>query len=151
MSPWWRPAGGEPDQAAVVPVRRRNGEIEVCLIRRRGSRQWGIPKGHIENGDTPDEAALTEAREEAGLVGRIDGPAVGTYSYWKWEGRLTVCVYVGRVREVLAVWDEMDVRERRWTTLDEAGRLLERHPVASLWNAVAEAISRSDGESRHDT
>ena len=139
----WLAGSREPDQAATVPVRARKGEVEVCLIRRRGARYWGIPKGHIENGDTPIEAALTEAREEAGLVGQIDGPSAGSYRYWKWEGRLTVCVYVMTVLEVLPVWDEMDIRERRWTTLDDAGHLLERHPVSALWNAIVTAAARS--------
>jgi phosphohistidine phosphatase len=134
---------GEPDQAAAVPIRIRDGEVEVCLIRRRGMRGWGIPKGHIENGDTAVEAAINEAREEAGLVGRIDDPAVGTYSYSKWEGRLTVCVYVMHVLDVLPVWEEIDVRERSWTTLDEAGRRLEHHPVSPLWTAIAAVAIRS--------
>ena len=139
----WLTVSREPDQAAVVPIQRRNGQAQVCLIRRRGGRDWGIPKGHIENGDTPVEAALAEAREEAGLVGRIEGPSVGTYSYWKWEGRLTVCVYVMTVLDVLPVWDEMDVRERRWTTLDDARHLLERHPVSPLWRMIEAAAARS--------
>jgi 8-oxo-dGTP pyrophosphatase MutT (NUDIX family) len=139
----WLTASREPDQAAAVPIQWRSGQRQVCLIRRRGTRDWGIPKGHIENGDTPGEAALTEAREEAGLVGRIDGSSVGTYSYWKWEGRLTVCVYVMTVLDVLPVWDEMDVRERRWTTLDDARRLLERHPVSALWRTIETVAARS--------
>jgi 8-oxo-dGTP pyrophosphatase MutT (NUDIX family) len=143
MRRWWSTSSGEPDQAGSVPVQWRNGELHVCLIRRLGARGWGIPKGHIEDGDTPVETALTEAREEAGLVGRIDDPLVGTYSYWKWEGRLTVAVYVMQVVHMLSVWDEMDIRERRWTTLDEAGRLLEPHPVSPLWRTIASVATRS--------
>jgi ADP-ribose pyrophosphatase YjhB (NUDIX family) len=126
----------EPDQAAAVPVRRTAGELQICLIRRQGVRRWGIPKGFIDEGHTAAQAALTEAREEAGLIGRIDGPAVGTYRYSKWGGRLIVAVYVMQVESALPVWEEMDVRERRWTTLAEAERLLERHPVSSLWDAI---------------
>jgi 8-oxo-dGTP pyrophosphatase MutT (NUDIX family) len=119
-----------------VPVRRTEGEVQICLIRRQGGR-WGIPKGFIEDGDTPVDTALTEAREEAGLIGRIDEPSVGTYEYSKWGGRLIVAVYVMRVDDALPVWEEMDLRERRWTTLAKAERLLDRHPVRSLWDAIA--------------
>jgi phosphohistidine phosphatase len=126
----------EPDQAAAVPVREADGRVEICLIRRHGQRRWGIPKGFIDDGDTPMEAALNEAREEAGLIGRIDGPAVGTYEYSKWGDHLSVAVFVMRVREALPVWDEMDVRERRWMTIPEAGRLLEQHPVSPLWDDI---------------
>jgi 8-oxo-dGTP pyrophosphatase MutT (NUDIX family) len=119
-----------------VPVRGTGGDLQVCLIRRQGARRWGIPKGYIDNGDTAAETALTEAREEAGLIGRIDGPAVGAYEYSKWGDLLIVAVFVMRVRDALPLWDEMDVRERRWTTLAEAERLLDRHPVWPLWSNI---------------
>ena len=127
----------EPDQAAVVPVRRTAGDLEVCLIRRHGLRRWGIPKGFVDDADTPAQAALTEAREEAGLIGRIDGSSVGTYEYSKGGDRLIVAVYVMRVTDALPVWEEMDRRERRWMTLAEAARQLERHPVGSLWDRIS--------------
>jgi 8-oxo-dGTP pyrophosphatase MutT (NUDIX family) len=126
----------DPDQAAVVPVRRTAGDLEVCLIRRHGVRRWGIPKGFVDDAATAADAALTEAREEAGLIGRIDGPCIGTYEYSKWGDRLIVAVYVMRVSDALPVWEEMDLRERHWATLTDAGRLLERHPVSSLWDVI---------------
>lgn len=131
-------------------MRRTGGELQICLIRRRGGR-WGIPKGFIENGDTPADTALIEAREEAGLVGRIDGSSVGTYQYSKWGGRLIVAVYVMRVKDALPIWEEMDARERRWVTLAKAERLLERHPVLSLWDVISPRLDsirsgRGDGD-----
>jgi 8-oxo-dGTP pyrophosphatase MutT (NUDIX family) len=131
----------EPDQVAVVPVRQTAGDLEVCLIRRQGVRRWGIPKGFIDDGDTPTRAALAEAREEAGLIGRIHGPAVGTYEYSKWGGRLIVAVYVMRVKDELPVWEEMDWRERRWARLAKAERLLTRHPVQPLWAIIGRRLA----------
>jgi 8-oxo-dGTP pyrophosphatase MutT (NUDIX family) len=123
------------DQAAVIPIRSQSDGIQVCLIRRHGTRRWGIPKGYIDGDDTPEQAALTEAREEAGLIGEIEG-SVGTYSYAKWGGRLIVGVYMMRVIDVLPFWDEMDFREREWVTVTEAERRLKRHPVWPLWGTI---------------
>jgi 8-oxo-dGTP pyrophosphatase MutT (NUDIX family) len=124
--------GATPRQVAVVPVRRTGGELEICLIRRTDSRRWGIPKGFVDRGDTPEQAALNEAHEEAGLKGEIVAGVVGTYEYEKWDTDLTVAVYVMRVRDVDKKWREMSFRERRWTSVAKADRLLAKHPVRRL-------------------
>ena len=51
--------GGVP-YAALIARRNRAGRIEWCL-----------PKGHLENGETPQQAALREVAEETGIRGRI--------------------------------------------------------------------------------
>jgi 8-oxo-dGTP pyrophosphatase MutT (NUDIX family) len=130
-----------PDQAAVVPFRGAGDAVEICLIRRRGTERWGIPKGYIDGDDSPADAALTEAREEAGLIGRVEGAAVGTYEYSKLGDDLTVAVFVMRADEALPVWEEMDLRERRWVTLAVAARLLAQHPVSVLWDRIHRRVA----------
>lgn len=127
-------------QVAVIAVRQKARDVEICLIRRRYSDRWGVPKGFIDPGDTPEEAALTEADEEAGLLGEILGRAIGTYEYEKRGESLTVAVYVMLVTDARKRWSEMAFRERGWFALDEAARLLKRHPVAALWPRVVREI-----------
>jgi phosphohistidine phosphatase len=119
-------------QAAAIAVRRLRQGFEVCLIRKRESAKWGIPKGIVDPGHTPEQTALLEAREEAGIEGRLLGDAVGMYSYRKWGTELTVVVYLMEVLEEHAEWDEAHHRVRRWTSFREAVTLLERHPVRPL-------------------
>jgi 8-oxo-dGTP pyrophosphatase MutT (NUDIX family) len=135
--------GVTPRQVAVVPVRRINRAVEICLILRHDSRKWGIPKGFIDRGDTPEQAALNEAREEAGLKGEIVGSAIGTYEYQKWEADLTVAVYVMNVREVDAKWLEMSFRKRRWTSLAKAEELLAKHPVRAFLPDAIEHLTKA--------
>lgn len=129
-----------PRQVAVIAVRRKARDVEICLIRRRYSERWGVPKGFIDPGDTPEEAALTEADEEAGLLGEILGRSIGSYEYHKRGESLRVAVYVMLVTEARKRWSEMAFRERGWFALDEAARLLKRHPVAALWPRVVREI-----------
>jgi 8-oxo-dGTP pyrophosphatase MutT (NUDIX family) len=129
-----------PEQAAAFPVRRVGRAIQVCLVRRKTAGSWGIPKGIVDPGDTHEETALNEAREEAGISGRLLGKAVGTYRYRKWGTKLTVAVYVMEVLHQEARWEEAPIRERMWTTLEEALDLLSDHPMAPLLDRVKEVI-----------
>ena len=43
-----------------------------CLIVQHG-REWVFPKGHIEQDETPEQAAIREVREETGIQIAIDG------------------------------------------------------------------------------
>lgn len=121
-----------PHQAAAIAVRRHGRDLQVCLIRRRNATTWGVPKGLIDPGETPEETALKESWEEAGLRGRVIGNAIGTYTYAKWGTTFLVAVYVMEVLETTDTWEEAELRERRWTSFDAANSLLEDHPVRSL-------------------
>ena len=109
---------------------------QVCLIRRKTSAKWSIPKGYIERGQNHTQAALAEAHEEAGLDGCLKGDIIGTYEYEKGPLHLTVAVYVMEVIEERTTWREMRWRERRWYSIEEAGALLERHHVSALYDRI---------------
>jgi 8-oxo-dGTP pyrophosphatase MutT (NUDIX family) len=138
-----RRGGKTPEQVAVFAIRRRNGNVEVCLIRRKGSRMWSIPKGFIDPGDTPEQAVLTEAHEEAGLQGRVKRGVIGTYSYEKRGAGFTVAVYVMEVMKTQSRWMEESFRERRWTPLAEATSLLAKHPVRRVWSRAKPLLTNS--------
>lgn len=47
----------------------------------KGETLWGFPKGLVEEGETPEQAAIREVREETGLDAEICGPAEEV-GYW---------------------------------------------------------------------
>ena len=54
--------------AGGIVVRHDDGAHCVLLIR-DSYRNWGFPKGHVEPGEAPPDAALREVAEETGLSG----------------------------------------------------------------------------------
>jgi 8-oxo-dGTP pyrophosphatase MutT (NUDIX family) len=121
-----------PQQAAAIPIRRRGDGLQICLIRKRLSGTWGIPKGTVDSGQTHETTALKEAWEEAGVRGRLIGDPLGTYKYEKYGRPLTVMVYVMEVLEHHHDWEEAGIRERKWASLEEAGLLLIEHPALAF-------------------
>lgn len=73
--------------AGCVVYRTENGVTEVVLIQPRDREAWALPKGFIERGETTENAAIRETREETGLTGTLK-EKIDTikYSYTaKWE------------------------------------------------------------------
>jgi len=73
------------EQAGALCFRQveSGGEPEVLLISSRRTGDWGIPKGHMESGETASEGAVREAFEEAGVRGIVTRDPVGSFSYQK--------------------------------------------------------------------
>jgi phosphohistidine phosphatase len=111
-------------QAAVIPYRIRKERIEVALVTTSKGKGWIVPKGSVDEGEHPRQAAIREAEEEAGLLGVVPRKRIGRYLRVKGNHRCQVDVYLMRVTEVLESWLEDKLRRRRWMHAPEAaGRL----------------------------
>ncbi len=74
----------EETSAGGLVVDRSAGLPRVALIGRldrRGRLLWSLPKGHVEAGETHEDAAVREVEEETGIRGRVLA-ALGTIDYW---------------------------------------------------------------------
>lgn len=64
------------DLAAEVPLGALIGRTD-----RQGRLLWSLPKGHIEAGETAEQAAVREVAEETGISGEIVAE-LGTIEFW---------------------------------------------------------------------
>jgi 8-oxo-dGTP pyrophosphatase MutT (NUDIX family) len=67
--------------AGGVVLRWIDGEPAVLLIR-DPYRNWGLPKGHLEEGEDARQAAVREVGEETGLDRLEVGPEVATINWF---------------------------------------------------------------------
>ena len=60
--------------AGGVVHRSVDGETEILLVHRRVPVLWALPKGTPDSGETIEETALRETREETGIEVEIEAP-----------------------------------------------------------------------------
>ena len=128
-------------QSAVIPIRRRDGALDVLMITSRSGKRWVVPKGVVEPDLSPADSAANEAWEEAGVRGSVRPGTVGTYQYQKWNGTCTVEVFVLDVERVEDTWPEQDLRQRRWVDVNEAADLVKEEGLAAMIRALGPAGS----------
>ncbi len=100
------------------------GKRRYLILRHRNGEHWSLPKGHIEPGESEQEAALREAQEETGIsdIELVPGfRAVSRYSFFR-QGvpvEKEVVYFLGRT-------DQTDVRlskehvDWRWADYEAA-------------------------------
>jgi 8-oxo-dGTP pyrophosphatase MutT (NUDIX family) len=108
----------------------RDGECVVIVPTRPaadGSKVLALPKGHPEEGESPEDAALREVREEAGVEATMR-EKLGDVRYWYQRGgrRIAKTVAFFMLDYVSGELDDHDheVEHARWMPLEEAAASL---------------------------
>ncbi len=99
----------------------------IGRLDRRGRLLWSLPKGHIETGETAEQAAVREVEEETGIIGRVLAP-LGTIDFWfvAEDRRVHKTVHHYLMRALGGELSDADVEvaEVAWVPLDELERRL---------------------------
>mmetsp|Transcript_7486 Transcript_7486/g.22731 ORF Transcript_7486/g.22731 Transcript_7486/m.22731 type:complete len:139 (+) Transcript_7486:251-667(+) len=125
--------------AGCVPVKHdvENSTTQVLMITsRKKSSRWIFPKGKLEDGETEEETAAREAKEEGGVVGTI----CRRIQYTSGGSKFPV-MFILNVQALMDDWLEDAERQRRWFPMEEALHILRADSERPELYAV---LSRAD-------
>ncbi len=130
-------------QVAALPLRlAKNGAIEILLVTSRDTGRWIIPKGWPSKRLKDSKAAAREAREEAGVKGKILRKAIGSYHYIKRElgngAIIEVRVFLLKVSKHYKRWPEKRERRRAWFDIEDAARRVSDPELSTLIGMLQE-------------
>jgi 8-oxo-dGTP pyrophosphatase MutT (NUDIX family) len=111
--------------AGGVLYRPTAAGVEILLASRRtrsGDLVWGLPKGLVEKGESPEDTAVREVLEETGFEGKVQD-SLGEIGYWYvWEGvrvRKTVHFFLMEAVAGDASRRDREMEEVAWFPLAE--------------------------------
>jgi len=137
------------EQAGAIVVRPGKAAPRVLLVTaRRNPRNWIFPKGHIEKGESRQDAAVREAREEAGVDGTVSGSA-GTMAFEFGSNTYRVHYFVILTDDP---GEEREGRRLRWCRYKQALRKLTytetRDLLEDAWPRIEAAVASQPRSAR---
>jgi 8-oxo-dGTP pyrophosphatase MutT (NUDIX family) len=128
-------------------IYRWHGSTPHVLLIRDSYRNWGFPKGHLEEGETPDAAALREVEAETGLAHLVLGPRLQTIDwFFRARGRLIhkYCHFylIESPSGQTSPQREEGITACRWLPLAEAIRAISYDNAREVLRRAAEALER---------
>lgn len=138
-------------QVAALAYRvEADRSLRILVLTSLDTRRTIIPKGWSMKGIKDHAAAAREAFEEAGVVGKVSGKAVGKYHYWKrrkdFFSFVRVDVYPLKVQTLVEDYPEAGLRQHAWLTPDEAALLIDEPKLSTLVRRFGDRVRRSSAD-----
>lgn len=129
--------------AGGIIVRDFDGEKKVLVTQHSKHHGWDFPKGHIELGESAQQAAVREVEEETGVKAEIIEKVGATeYFYWEEGSKVLKTVvyflmkYIGEGKATTA----FEVSDMAWLKPEEVEEKLTFKDTKQLWEKARSRI-----------
>lgn len=128
----------------AIVYRKFHGNTELLLIKNANGGHWSFPKGHVEPGETEEETALREIKEETDIdVALIPGfREVITYTPKK-DICKDVIYFLGKALTYDYTPQESEVAQIKWVEINHANSILNYDNDRQLVNKAKTLIRES--------
>lgn len=109
--------------------------------------QWLFPKGHVEKGETSQEAALRETEEETNIKGNLLSGFENSDTYFfKLKGELIrkeVDYFVAEALNDDAVVDSKELKKAEWIPVSDAENKLSFKNLREIFKEALEFVKKN--------
>lgn len=134
--------------AGGVVYRDVGTTIEIVIVQVVSEMRWQLPKGIIDEGESTEDAAIREVREEAGVEAELVAP-IDRIEYWftadhdgeRRRYHKFVHFFLMKYMSGDVVDHDDEVAESRWVTIDRALEMLDFKSEREVVEKAAEMIS----------
>ena len=124
--------------AGGVVFQKKESQTLYLVISSSDGANWVLPKGHIEQGETPQDTALRELQEETGIIGEIVSEL--STQYFK---RLDEIIHVQYfLISKLSHSEAKENRSIKWVNQQTALQLLSFEDARNVLKDAAKVLSK---------
>lgn len=130
FSPTFKPTHG-----GGVLMKKIDNKPLILLVSSKKTGEWVLPKGHIDPGETSEETAVREVREETGYAGKVIS-YLGETPRYSFNGESILVAYY-LMSPINEEPHPAEQRKKEWVEINKAIEMLKNEDLKKLMREVA--------------
>ncbi len=136
--------GNDTTVRSTAGVVLRDDARRYLLVQERNPKAyglWNLPAGHVDAGESPQEAAVREALEEVGLIVELTDTEPLFYAEVPEKNRIRYA-FLGVVKRGILTVRQDELLDAKWLTIEEIEALNLQNKIREAW--VMESVRLAD-------